>query len=256
MLRRWLAHPLTRGLDIDDPATTRLRQEVIRRKGVLRRIYLEWYDSIAHALPQGEGPVLELGAGGGFMRESVPGLVTSERFLVPHVSLVLDGLRLPFASRSLRGIVMTNVLHHLPEPRLFFAEATRCVERGGVIAMIEPWVTPWSRIIYGRLHHEPFEPDTASWNIAGSGHLSGANGALPWIIFERDRTLFEDEFPGWRIERVIPMMPFVYLLSGGVSLRSVVPGWSFPAIRGLERAFSPWRRHLAMFALIVLRRRD
>jgi hypothetical protein len=122
--------------------------------------------------------------------------------------------------------------------------------------MIEPWVTPWSRIIYGRLHHEPFEPETASWSIAGSGHLSGANGALPWIIFERDRTLFENEFPGWRIERIIPMMPFVYLLSGGVSLRSFVPGWSFAAIRGLERAFSPWRRHLAMFALIVLRRRD
>lgn len=30
-------------------------------------------------------------------------------------------------------IVMTNVLHHFPQPRLFFTEATRCVRSGGVI---------------------------------------------------------------------------------------------------------------------------
>jgi hypothetical protein len=200
--------------------------------------------------------VLELGAGGGFMREWVPHLVTSERFPVPHVGVVLDGLRLPFATRSLRGIVMTNVLHHLPDARAFFLEATRCVRAGGAVAMIEPWVTPWSRFVYRRLHHEPFAPDAASWTIAADGPLSGANGALPWIMFERDRRQFEREFPAWRIERVTPMMPVVYILSGGVSLRSLVPGWSFAPIRALERALAPWRRQLAMFALIVLRRLD
>ena len=256
MLQRWLAHPLTRGLDLDDPATTRLRQQIIRDKGVLRQIYLEWYSAIAAALPSGDGPVLELGAGGGFMREWVPDLVTSECFSVPHVRLVLDGLRLPFVAGSLRGIVMTNVLHHLSDPQAFFVEATRCVRAGGAIAMIEPWVTPWSRFVYRRLHHEPFAPDAASWRIAGNGLLSAANGALPWIMFERDRPRFEREFPAWRIDRVTPMMPFVYLLSGGVSLRSLVPGWSFAPIRALERALAPWQRSLAMFALIVLRRLD
>jgi hypothetical protein len=256
LLQRWLAHPLTRGLDIDDPATTRLRQRIVRQKGVLSRIYFEWYSAIAAALPAGDGPVLELGAGGGFMGEHVPHLITSERFRVPHVSVVLDGLRLPFAAESLRGIVMTNVLHHLPEPRGLFVEATRCVRGGGAIVMIEPWVTPWSRFVYQRLHHEPFVPEAASWSVAGGGPLSAANGALPWIMFERDRPRFEREFPAWRIDRVTLMMPFVYLLSGGVSQRSLVPGWSFAPIRALERALSPWRRQLAMFALIVLRRLD
>jgi hypothetical protein len=254
MLQGWLAHPLTRGLDVDDPATTRLRQQIVREKGVLRRIYLEWYGAIASSLPHAGGPVLELGSGGGFMRDSIPGLVTSERFMIPGVNLVLDALHLPFGPRSLRGLVMTNVLHHLPEPRLFFTEATRCVQAGGVIAMIEPWVTPWSRLVYQRFHHEPFDPSVGSWNVTGGGPLSGANGALPWMIFERDRRLFEREFPQWRIERVAPMMPFVYLLSGGVSLRSLAPGWSFGPIRAVERGLSRWGRHLAMFALIVLRR--
>src|SRR5262249_31802772 len=39
-------------------------------------------------------------------------------------------------------------------------QATRCVRSGGVVAMIEPWVTPWSRFVYTRLHHEPFQPET------------------------------------------------------------------------------------------------
>jgi hypothetical protein len=31
--------------------------------------------------------------------------------------------------------------------------------------MIEPWVTPWSRFVYNLLHHEPFDPETPSWNF-------------------------------------------------------------------------------------------
>ena len=47
-------------------------------------------------------------------------------------------------------------------------------------------------------------------------------------------------------------MPFRYLLSGGVSLRSLVPGWSFALWRNLENLLRPWMKSLAMFALIVL----
>ena len=42
----------------------------------------------------------------------------------------------------------------------------------------------------------------------------------------RDRVTFEREFPHWHIELVKPIMPFRYLLSGGVSLRSLNPSLS------------------------------
>ena len=71
MLKTWLAHPLTRGLDIDDPRTTHLRQQIIQEKSFLRQIYQEWYRAIVAALPPGHGAVLELGAGGGFMSDFV-----------------------------------------------------------------------------------------------------------------------------------------------------------------------------------------
>jgi SAM-dependent methyltransferase len=251
-----LAHPLTKGLDIDDPETTHLRRQIIQEKYFLRKIYEEWYQSIAAALPGGDGAVLELGSGAGFLKDFVPNLITSELFYCPDIRMVLSGLSLPFRARSLRGIVMTDVLHHLPQPRLFFGEAARCVRPGGVVAVIEPWVTPWSRFVYARLHHEPFQPETASWELPVTGPLSGANGALPWVIFARDRVKFEQEFPHWRIETIKPIMPFCYLLSGGVSLRGLAPGWSFGLWRRFENGLGHWSNLLAMFAHVILRRLD
>jgi SAM-dependent methyltransferase len=256
MLKSLFAYPLTRGLDLDDPRTTQLRREIIKRKSFLRQIYQEWYLAIAGALPKKMGPVLELGSGAGFLREYVAELITSEVFYCPGVDVVASGLNLPFAAGSIRGIVMIDVLHHLQQPRRFFSEAARCVRPGGVVVMIEPWVTSWSRMIYTRVHHEPFDPGAREWEFAASGPLSGANGALPYILFARDRAQFEREFPMWRIDSMKLMMPFCYLVSGGLSMRSVMPGWSFKFWRALENLLQPFESKLAMFACIVLYRNE
>jgi len=171
MLKAWLAHPLTRGLDINDPQTTHLRRRIIAEKSFLRKIYSEWYSSVAVAIPSGKEPVLELGSGAGFLRQYIPDLITSEVFRCPGVDLVLDATHLPIADASLRGIVMTDVLHHIRDSRSFFSEATRCVRPGGVIAMIEPWVTPWSRLVYTKFHHEPFQPKASKWELPEGGAL-------------------------------------------------------------------------------------
>jgi SAM-dependent methyltransferase len=170
----------------------------------------------------------------------------------PQIDAVLDGHSLPLRSGSLRAIVMTNVFHHLAQPRRFLADAARCVRPGGALLLLEPWVTPWSRLIYTRLHHEPFAPGAADWEFPPSGPLSGANGALPWIVFQRDRARLRAEFPEWRLGAITPIMPLRYLLSGGVSLRSLMPGWSFGLWRGAEGLLGPWMGDLAMFARIVL----
>jgi SAM-dependent methyltransferase len=252
MLAKFLAHPLTKGLDIDAPETSHLRKRIIKEKRFLRKIYKEWYTFLANALPVGDGDVLELGSGGGFFKDFVPDLITSDVFPLPDVDMIVDATELPFAEASLRAIAMTNVLHHLAQPRRFLREAARCMRPGGVIAMVEPWHTIWSRFIYRRFHHEPFEPAAAAWEFPASGPLSSANGALPWILFQRDRAQFEREFPEWRIEMVKPTMPFRYLLSGGVSLRCLVPAFTYRLWRWVENCLP--MRAFAMFARIVLRR--
>jgi SAM-dependent methyltransferase len=255
-LRSLLAHPLTRGLDIDDPRTTELRRRIIREKKFLHRIYQEWYEQIAAAMAPGSEPVLELGSGAGFLEQYIPGLLTSDIFPCGNVKIVLDGQRLPFADHSLRGIAMVDVLHHLPRAREFFAEAARCVRLGGTIVMIEPWNTPWSKWVYSKLHFEPFLPDASQWEFPDRGPLSGANMALPWIMFHRDRGHFEREFSQWRLRTMRPMMPLRLLVSGGVSFRNLMPSFTFPLWRGLERWLAPFNDQLAMFVMIVLERTE
>lgn len=250
-LRSALAHPLTRGADLDSPATTALRREIIRSKPFLRKIYDEWYATLAADVPAGEGRVLELGSGAGYLRDFLPDVVTSEIFSCPGIDVVLDGQRMALADDALRAIVMTDVFHHLPDARAFFREATRTVRAGGVVAMIEPWVTTWSKLVYTKLHHEPFRPDAERWDFPTTGPLSGANGALPHIVFERDRAIFEREFPQWTIETVRPFMPLRYLVSGGVSMRSLVPGFAHGPVRAVESLLG---ERMAMFAHIVVRR--
>jgi SAM-dependent methyltransferase len=253
-LRRLLAHPLTASLRVDDPATTELRKRIIASKPFLKAIYDEWYGMLAQKVPSGEGLAVELGSGGGYAVQIIPGLVTSDVFVLPGIQLVCNAQAMPFADGVLRAIVMTNVLHHIPKVRLFFAEATRCLRPGGEILMIEPWVTPWSRLIYKKFHEEPFDPDAVDWEFAGTGPLSDANVALPWIVFARDEKRFHEKFPNLRIECVRPFLPFRYLLSGGVAMRSLMPGFTHGAWASVERLMEPQMGRVGMFALVAVRR--
>ena len=255
-IKKLLAHPYTRDLCIDDPRTTERRRGIIQGNRFLWRIYDEWYCLISGCIQNAPGAVLELGSGGGFLSKYIPNIITSEVFFCPDVRLVVDARRLPFASGSLRAIAMVNVLHHIPDSRAFFAEAQRCLRPGGSLVMIEPWVSTWSRFVYTRLHHEPFEPYSRDWSCEGSGPLSSANGALPWIIFERDRHRFEQDFNALEVQAVRPLMPFRYLLSGGVSMRQLMPEATFLFWRKVESLICGHSRHWPMFALIHVRRRS
>ena len=255
LLRRLLAHPLARALDPDDPSTPAIHRQIIKQKPLLRDVYDEWYTALAAHLGSA-GPVLEIGSGAGYLPDYRPGLLTSDVRATPATRVVLDAHHLPFQNASLDAITMTNVLHHLSEVETFLREAARTVKPGGAIAAIEPWVTPWSTLIYRRLHHEPFEPDAAQWSFPAGGPLSAANGALPWILFARDRAAFERNHPQWRVEVVRAGWPLRYLVSGGVSLRTLTPDVARGPLRWLERRMERRADRWAMFALIVLRRTD
>ncbi|HEY7469072.1 MAG TPA: class I SAM-dependent methyltransferase [Acidimicrobiia bacterium] len=254
MLTRLLAHPATKGLDLDAPETTALRREIVLSKPFLRKVYDEWYDLIVERLPSAVGgSTLELGSGGGFLETRVPGLITSDVFPVPGVEPVSDARHLPFDDAELGAIVMVNVLHHIPGVEQFLSEAVRCLAPGGRIVMIEPWNTSWSQYVHERWHNELFDPDSPTWDSPESGPVSGANAALPWIVFDRDRARLESEWPDLRLLEVVPFMAWRYLASGGVSMRSLQPGWSYRGWRRLERMLGVERR-MAVFALIVVER--
>ncbi|MDQ3073262.1 MAG: class I SAM-dependent methyltransferase, partial [Bacteroidota bacterium] len=160
----------------------------------------------------------------------------------------------PFRDKELSGIVMIDVLHHIPTPANFFKEAVRTLKPGGKIVMTEPANTLWGRFIYQNFHHEPFRPE-AGWEIPSTGPLSGANGALPWIIFNRDRAKFENEYPELEIKSITHHTPLRYLISGGVSMKALVPAWSFGVITFLEKLIWPAARYFSMFQTIEIIKR-
>jgi hypothetical protein len=85
--------------------------------------------------------------------------------------------------------------------------------------------------------------------------LSGANGALPWIVFERDLPQFATAFPMLEIEQISYHSPLRYLLSGGVSYRQLVPGFSYGFFRCLDRLLSRISSGWSMFVTIRIRKR-
>ena len=243
-------HPLTKGIDVDAPESTLRRRAIIKEKSFLNKIYCEWYSLIASELRRPESQILEIGSGAGFFHDHLPIIITSEVFLLEGVDRVEDATNLSFDDDSLDAIVMTDVFHHIPDVSQFLTEALRTLRSGGQLIMIEPWNTRWARFFYRNFHPEPFEPTVADWRFPKGGPLSSANGALPWVVFFRDKKIFEDENRGLGIKSVTPLMPMAYIASGGISTRLGLPGFAYKPIRFLERFIL--REKGAMFALISL----
>jgi SAM-dependent methyltransferase len=239
-------------MDLDDPNTTCLRKQIIQEKPLLKNIYEEWYRTICSHLPFIEGPVLEIGSGAGFLKTFIPDLITSDIMPVAGNDIVCDAQHLPFKDKCLRAIVLINVLHHISDPLQFLKNSERCVKKGGKVIMVEPWVSSWSRTIYDKLHNEPFDPTSPSFTLPPSGPLSGGNNALPWIIFQRERKQFNRQ-TNWHINLIKLIMPFRYLLSGGVSMRNLLPAWTIRPLTFMEKSMSPrMMKKTAMFAFVVL----
>nr|VFK59772.1 MAG: Methyltransferase domain-containing protein [Candidatus Kentron sp. TUN] len=227
----------------------------IRARPFLYRLYLELYDFFEReleALPPGSR--LELGSGGGFLGERIPGLITSDIVVLPTVDLVASAMALPFRDGCLSAICMMNVLHHLRDVSAFFDEAERCLMPGGKILMIEPANTVWGGFYLTRYHHEPCDPRQKSWELPGAGRMSGANQALPWIVLCRDYERFSRRHAGLQLMSVEYTMPFRYILSGGTSRRKRVPDWSFPLLRALEQLLHPLDRWLGLFMQVVIQK--
>lgn len=232
---------------LNNPNTTRARLLSLRNKSYLRNLYCFWYSEIKNNLPEKQNCILELGSGGGFLKEHIPRLITSDVQLISELDFQIDAREIPFQVGYLCSIVGTNVLHHIPEIWKFFQEADRVLTHGGRLVFIEPWPTFFSWPIYKFLHHEPFDMKS-DWSIPFGGPLTAANGALPWIIFSRDRQKFENDYPRLRIIKIEPFMPLSYLVSGGIEQRWPLPAWFFSIVRFLEKPLD----FLGLFALIVV----
>src|SRR5262245_43666763 len=242
---------------LDDPSRAGDLGPLIQRKAALRRLYLETYQRYAACLGRSPaaGLAVELGSGAGFVKQVLPEIVTTDVIDYPEVDRVVDGTRMPFADGTVRTLFLLNVLRHVPDVVGLLRRRGLVRRRRGRVLIVDQYPGWIGGFVYRCLHHEPFDATTAEWRFPSKGPLSDANGALAWIVFERDRERFQREHAGLELVAFERHPPLRYWLAGGLKARGPLPGPLVPLATRLDRALLAISPRFASFVDIELVRK-
>lgn len=260
MLTEYLREPELRELELDSAECSLAHRRILERKTILRRLFEDLYrrcmDADLRHFQDCPALRLEIGSGTSLIKQTFGDVITSDLRPLPWLDLMLDAQALPILRGSLRAIYAINTFHHIPDPRRFFREALRVLRPGGGIVLIECYHGLFARWLLPGLHAgDDFTPQAPEWKLTSTGAMSGGNTALSYIIFTRDRTKFELEFPQFEIVEDHIHTPLWYYASGGVNFRQLVPDALTDLVHIAERALTPFNRWLAFLRTIVLRKR-
>jgi SAM-dependent methyltransferase len=226
-------------------------------KKILRIIYSEWYRQILGDLSPTASPTLELGAGGGNFKEFKPDVIAADIVSFPWLDMTFDAHQMPFDQGAVGNIVLVDVLHHLYNPVLFLHEASRVLEPGGRLIMLEPYPSPFSLQVYRRFHPEPFIFDVDYFNRKGLVNKDpwDSNQAIPYLLFFKEFKRFNAQFGSeFRVVTRKKMSCVLYPASGGFENKALIPDWLIPVFQGVEAMLTPLRPLLAFRCYVVLER--
>ncbi len=257
-MRSILTDPRLNNFEIGTKDWFAAQQRMIKAKPLIKRCYDLWYRKLmedAESVPgkYKAAKIVELGSGSSYIKELMPDIITSD--VSPGLAdLVIDGRSLPFADASVRAIFLTHVFHHIPDVSLFLQEASRILVPGGVISMVDCAHTPFGRFFFSKVHPEPYNYRAGDWSFTQVNNMLSSNQALTWIVFWRDREKFERQFPLLKVEKWSYLPWFSYLASGGVNLRSLVPGFLVPAVSCMDKVLKPLDSFFAIHWHITIRK--
>lgn len=225
-------------------------REIWADRPELRWVYHSWFDELLQQVA-GRQPVVEVGGGPGFFKEYYPQLISTDVTGAPWLDVACDACVLPFRSESIGALVMVDVLHHLERPLDFLTEAARVLRPGGRLAVIEPWLTPLSYLIYRFLHHERCEAeiDLASPFGPAQEDAWDGNAAIPFRLVQHVNA--NQSLESLRMIVLRAFMALPYLLSFGFKCSRRLPLAWVQAGGTLEPLARPLVRWTATRALVV-----
>lgn len=254
-----LRDPLLVGMDVDGENRLELHRKMLGKKRMLRETFNEFHHLFRELDRQffsGKGIEVELGAGVSPMRDSYPEVLATDIIDAPHLDQVINAEAMDLADKSVRTIYGQNCFHHFPHPDQFLNELDRVLVPGGGAILLEPYYGPFATFLYKRLFRtEGFDKAYPSWETPVEGPMNGANQALSYIVFIRDRNEYERKHPSLRIvHQELAGNYLKYLLSGGLNFRQLLPD-SFTGLIGLlEKLISPLNRWIALHHVVVIRK--
>jgi len=234
-------------------------RRVWEQKSVLRRIYKEEFFSRLLSFRKDGGVSVEVGAGPGFFKHTLPGVISTDIVWCPWLDAVADAQKLPFQTASVTNIFGVDMLHHVAAPMTFLLEAQRILVPGGRLILVEPWVTPFSYFIYRYFHQEDCDLSARPWESSDSTATPGkkafdGNQAIPYLLFgphHRSQTL--GALSALTPLVIEPFCLFAYLLSMGFKPVNLLPELLYPAVSRIEKLSMPlWRRFAALRVFLVL----
>ena len=238
--------PQTATSDLD---YVRQHRDVWERRPELRAVYHRFFATLLEAAGD-RRPLVEFGAGPGFLHEYFPQAISTDVIFTPFVNAVCDACRTPFGTASVGAVAMLDVLHHLPRPVDFLAELARILRPGGRLAAIEPWITPPSYILYRYFHHEDcaLSIDIAEpFSSTGKQAFDG-NAAIPFQLVRRLRS---SPPAGLKLVRCEPFLGLAYLATMGFKLKRSMPSALIRLADGCERIAGPLGRLASTRVLLV-----
>lgn len=222
-------------------------------KPSLRAVYHDLYRRMAKAIR--DGKTLEIGGGTGNFKAFVPETISTDIQHADWLDIVCDAHELPFESQSFDNIVMFDVLHHLERPRLFFAEASRILRRGGRVILVEPAITPVSRFFYTYFHPEPVdmnEDPLASGDRDPNRDPYDSNQAIPTLLFSRHADRFAETCTELSLKKCQRISLFTYPMTGGFRPWTLVPSVLVPPFLILEDLLLPLLGPVMGFRLFIV----
>ena len=224
---------------------------------VLQRFYKDLWDMTMSAVTG--APVIELGGGGGFIRQYYPDVITSDLNRFPCTQLVCNATRLPFRAGSVGSLIAVAFFHHCVNPKQLFDEVQRVLKPSGRFVIFDPYISLLSRLVYALgteedcdLSQPPFETAPGKARIP----LLEANIAKATIIFKKNRPLFEKLYPSLRIVSVDRVNLLRHIIAGSCLQKSPFPAWLYPVAGWVDRALNPMSKFTAISVRVVLEKTE
>ena len=254
-----LRHRALQNSEVNGQARLDEHSQKLMSKPMLREVFKHFHDqfrNLDHQFLNASGLEVELGAGIAPIRDAYPSVLATDIIKAPHLDKALNAEAMELEDASVRVFYAQNCFHHFSQPRLFFNELERTLVPGGGVILLEPYYGVFASFLYKRLFKtEGFDKTYPSWETPETGPMHGANQALSYLVFMRDRAEFEQKHPSLKfVHQRLDDHYLKYIFSGGLNFKQICPDKLSPVLALLQTCLRPLNRWLALHHVIVLQK--